>query len=1139
MAARRLLICAVALACAAWSPSGAQAGPSLVESVGRGVTVVRDDNGNWAADCSKDITHQVESAYTARKTLDLSAVPEALWARVRAVRISALFMVRDYSRVAGGASDGLDEAYQLVVNGHVHTYPTGGGPTPFAEGAPQAPEWFDHDIPPSELRRGPNEILIRKAPGAGAYDDYLYLCIDLTAHRGNSAVAFDGATWRTDALTVPGGSGEYMVRAYLVTDSTTVAAIWRPLATPALEDSAGIIAYAGPTVGVPADGSVRLEWDPAALDMREPLEVLLDGSESVEMLWLDGQGDPTGEPSRSGRLSLPAGRTLRPGGVLLRGMGSSGIRSVALRACRALRPPAPPIDLVPPIAAPYARPAPMAPSADVRRSGATLRGTDLEARFHATGGRLRLVSLRNRITGCEMLRAGAPPLFTVAVAGRRYSGSRDFRLLSISPYGAGVRAELALTEPPLRATLALRMEAEGLRLGLRLRPAGRASVSASVVFPHLEGLAASPNARDDRYFYPLGGGIMGGTPALIRAVYGDHQALYQVMDLHSPARGGGLYLRVDDTQGMHKTLALRKAVPGRPEVTCDRVATLTRDAFKGSNPLSATPGIGMAVEYAQRTRAPGSEFPISAAVLAAHAGDWHEAMEAYAAWAHRVWRFRPMASRLRSVQTMTPRGWSTDLLFKDGGYRNDLVDPPLPGVGRSMTDCLELMSWWDWSPTGPFGAPIDNLASKLTPEQVRACEPYIVQDPVTGARMWNNQPGDYAAYNDRFGGLPAFRQAVSRWQRAGALVTLYTDPFRFDGSCPLGRRLGDRWGVVGVDGKVTHVYDVLNPCHYLPEVRRWVADTMERVLRETGADGIRLDEYGHMGWACFSPAHRHTWAEPGVSQWNKAVAETTAEVRRRMDRIRSGLVLTTEHPGYDYLMRSIDGCITYDLTVQSTPLRRLECNLQRFYFPECKAYELDYTGRPASMAKKLWNGVASFATAWDRRQVLLLRRNEDALNSRDCRALIPAPSRGVYVNRFTAGAKTLYHVYNATGHTFAGPVLRLKPGPGEHVVDLLGQDEAAVDSSGAIRAALTRDGLACLARLPRMLSAIRHGERLRVTARGALRGDRLVLSGADGEELAGADLTRPSIVTEFSANGLARAVLLLRGGRLLDLLPVR
>ncbi|MCX6358568.1 MAG: DUF6259 domain-containing protein [Armatimonadetes bacterium] len=1137
MAARRLMVYAVALACAAWSLAGARAGPSLVETVGRGVTVVRDDNGAWAADCSKDITHQVEPAYTARKTLDLSAVPEALWARVRAVRISALFMVRDYSRVAGGTVDGLDEAYQVIVNGRVHTYPTSGGPTPFAEGAPQAPEWFDHDIPPSELRRGPNEVLIRKAPGRGGYDDYLYLCIDLTAHRGHSAVAFDGSSWRTDALTVPGGSGEYMVRAYLVTESGTVAATWRPHAAPALEDPDGIIGYAGPTVGAAADGSVRLEWNPAALDAREPVEVSFDGSADAEMLWLDGQGNPTGEASRGGRLALQAGGAPRPGGVLLRRLGQAGIRSVTLRACRALRPPPAPIDPCPPMAAPFAIPKPRPPSAVVGRSGATLLGSRLDARFEA-GGRLRLVSLRNRVTGTEMLRAGAPPLFTVMVDGRRYSGSGDFRLLSMCLDGAGLRAELALADPPLRAELTAHMEPEGLRLGLNLRPAGSADVAASVVFPHLEGLAASPDPRDDRYFYPLGGGIMAGTPSLVRAVYGDHQALYQVMDLHSPTRGGGLYLRVDDAQGMHKALTLRKAVAGLPEVNCDRVATLTREEFRGANPLSGAPGVGMAVEYSLRTRAPGAAFPTSPALLAAHPGDWHEAMEAYAAWAHRAWRFRPMGSRLRSVHTMTPRGWSTDQLFRDGAYRSDLVDPALPGVGRSMTDCLELMSWWDWSPLGPLGAPMDNLAARLTPEQVRACEPYLVRDPVTGARMWNNQPGDYAGYNDRFGGLPAFRRAVEGWKRQGALVTPYTDPFRFDEFCPLGRQVGDRWGVVGVDGKVTHVYDVLNPCHYVPEVRRWVADTMERVLRETGADGLRLDEYGHMGWACFSPAHRHTWAEPGVSQWNKAVAETTAEVRRRMDRIRPGLVLTTEHPGYDYLMRSIDGCITYDLTVQSTPLRPLECNLQRFYFPECKAYELDYTGRPASMAKKLWNGVASFATAWDRRHILYLRRNEDALNSRDCRALITAPSRGVAVNRFSAGSKTLFHIYNATGHTFAGPALDAPLASDRHLVDLQAQREVRPGPGGAVHLALPRDGVACLARLPRMLSVRRSGDRLVVTSAGARKGDRIALAGAEGEELAGAVLARPSGATEFAANGSARAVLLLRRGLLVDLLPL-
>ena len=119
--------------------------------------------------------------------------------------------------------------------------------------------------------------------------------------------------------------------------------------------------------------------------------------------------------------------------------------------------------------------------------------------------------------------------------------------------------------------------------------------------------------------------------------------------------------------------------------------------------------------------------------------------------------------------------------------------------------------------------------------------------------------------------------------------------------------------MVGVDGEKTKAYFVWNPCHDLPAVRTWVAETMGRVMRETGADGIRLDEYGHRGWACYDETHEHTYAEPGITQWQKAVSETTRMVHEAMDEVRPDLVLTTEHPGYDHLMQHLEGCITYDL----------------------------------------------------------------------------------------------------------------------------------------------------------------------------------------------------------------------------------
>ncbi|MCC6445594.1 MAG: hypothetical protein IT210_19325 [Armatimonadetes bacterium] len=318
------------------------------------------------------------------------------------------------------------------------------------------------------------------------------------------------------------------------------------------------------------------------------------------------------------------------------------------------------------------------------------------------------------------------------------------------------------------------------------------------------------------------------------------------------------------------------------------------------------------------------------------------------------------------------------------------------------------------------------------------CE--MVKDP--GRTMWNDQPGDYSGYNGRFGGLPAFRKAIRKYRHAGALVTLYTDPFRLNDNCPAGKAFGNLWGVIGADGKRTAAYEVRNPCHDNPDVRRWVART-----------------------------------EEGVSQWNKAVADAARQVRAAMDRIGPGLVLTTEYPGYDFLLQFLEGSITYDTTVQASPLRPLECNLQRFYFPECKPYELDYS--PLSPVKKFWNAEGSFGNAYLAPMYVILKENEDTYQGRRLEPLVPTQARYIYANRFSPGPspKTIYHFYNATGHTFEGPVPEIPLRPEEHLFDLLNLRECRL-RAGAVRIFLPRDEVVCLARLPKRLSAARSGDRL-------------------------------------------------------------
>lgn len=1146
------------LRCPAWAV------PSIYESVMEGVYVVRDDNGQWGGHLSNSITHQNSAPYLAKKVLDLSDVPVEVWHQTQAVRLSACIVVRDYSWHDNPPANGLDESFEIIVNGKAHRYPTNCGAPIYGEGKSiTEAQWFDFALPKEEFQRGVNEIVLHKAEG-NKNDDYLYLLIDNSVKRGNSYVAFDGKAWTQDRLTIPGGNGEYMVRLYLLTKDTRVNVDWRPGLPPRLDDPAKLILYSGAQRGeatveglrLPPGDSARVEWHSQSLDMLEPLKATVDGSAAMQIAWLDENDKPTGTAKGEGAvaLNLPANRALRPSGLLITaGNNPVVVRRVTLEAAMSYHPLPKKIDMCPPGPQFVAQPK-RAASRQMKGNTVILENASdgvnqgLRCEFE-TRGHVRLVSLYNHNTKCEMLLDPSKVyLFLVEVNGKRYAGSRDFHVTSVKPLSQnGFIADLALDDPPLKATLTVRMENEGLRMGMSLTNAGKEPIDFKLAFPHLSGLTASGKPAEDYYFFPWGGGIIADTPAVIRRGYGDHEALYQVMDLYSPKRCGGLYIRVDDREGWHKTLALRKHIPGTGEVDAQRTYVKTTDDYKWTNPFEAVEGTGFAYEYLRRTRKPGESFAPAEAVLASHWGDWQSAMKAYADWAHRVWKFRSYPSRLHSIHNMIADGWGQGILFKDGKYRTDIVEEPKPGIGRTRTDCIELMSWWDWSPLGPWSTPFDKLKDVLTSGEIKAWEPYFVKDPVTGQMMWNNQPGDYDGYNERFGGLPAFRKAIQTYKDMGALVTLYTDPFRLDDASKTGKAHGKEWGVVGSDGKLTTAYEVWNPCHDLADVRQWVADSMKRVMRETGADGIRLDEYGHAGWACFSDQHKHTYEERGVSQWLKATAETTRMVHAAMDEVKPGLVLTTEHPGYDYLMQYLDGCITYDMTVQACPLRPLEVNTQRFYFPECKAYELDHRGADLDSKKKFWNAVESFGRYYPSNMYSILNENEDVYQSRNCVPLVHTPGNAqyVYVNRFAGGGKTFYHLYNATGHTFEGTALSVGLQLGDHLFDMLNcQEVSLTEHKGEwkdVHLYLTRDDVACLVQLPKRLTVQREGNLLTVEIKPASPDSQLALFNLAGETLLTQDAKTGKNVMDLSklpADKKPACVKLLRGGSLVDVMEI-
>lgn len=1135
-----LTLCA-AIAIVASGIGTSLAGPSIAERLSDDVYVVRDDAGVWGG-LSTGMTHQRGPEYWAKKILDLTNVPEPFWQAATQARLSAYFCVRDYSSHDAPQINGLDEAFEIVVNGHVERVPTNSGVPVYVETLPaeRLLRWHDFAIPKDRLVRGRNEILFRMVPPEGKKpDDYLYLGIDNTVPGGNSWVRFSKKEpWRQDRITAPdGGKGEYMVRLYLLRGPTAVQASWLP-AKGRRDDPGKVLQYAGFHAG-----PGRMEWDTDDIDSLSPLALEIETGDArpLELTWLDSQGERMQPPIKTqgprAEVKLPAPLKSIPGGVQFD--ASAPIRRIALKAVRNYHPPTRRVDMAPHVQTPKGSAVHREPSCRIEGDKVFMANSILQCRFDHTARKLRLASLYSELAAAEIMRRpDDSSLFLVEVDGKRYAGSRDFACRDIAPLAGrqGFSATLFCEPISLEATLSVWVDGD-LHLGLTLTPKGKKPLEFKTAFPHLSGLAISDDPAADYYYFPWGGGIISDAPAVIRRGYGDHEAIYQMMDLFSPARGAGLAIWCTDDDGRHKVLALRKHVPGQAETNGDLARTPTEDEFKWTHSLPAVPGVGLTYEYLRRTRKPDERFAAKDVLLRAHPGDWHTAMRAYAEWCHGVWKFRPYPSRLTPATCMVARGWGQDVLFQDGKYRSDIIQP--------RTDCVELMSWWEWSPLGPWGTPIEQVEKRLGAPKSRMWQAYFTKDPVTGRMMFNNNPGDYDGYNQRWGGLPVLREAIRSYQRTGALVTLYTDPMRCDGNSRCGQQWGKLWGVVKPDGKHRDDYDAWRMCLDTAEYRQWTAQTMRRVMLDTGADGIRLDEHGHCGSACFSKLHQHTFAEWGTTEWQRATAESTRLVRRAMDEVAPRSVLTTEHPGYDYLLQFMEGCITYDVSVQGTPLRPLECNTQRFYFPECKAYELvsDPKRLDAKHHKRFWNAVGSFGSHYPAPMDRVLRENEEVFAGRDCEPLIPTLARFVYANRFREGQKTIYTLYNATGHTFAGPVLCLPLQSDEHLVDLLRGKEAdctAGKDGGTVSIFLDREDVTCLARLPRRLTARRNGDLVEVTCEKG-RAWQLQVCDRDGVPFVSrplADGAATLNLAEINARGRkANCLKLTDGARLADVVP--
>jgi len=427
-------------------------------------------------------------------------LPAGALAGAKSARLRLWMCLQDYSFNLGDRRpDGLDERFELLLNGHQHTFATADPRLPGRSDPQQtlAPAWVDFDVPVTELRLGENVVELAKLPDGGT-DDYVYPGIDNSRSHGTSATSQDGGqTWSTTRLNAIDASGEFMIRLVLADRDLSGTAVWRP---DQVSDPDGVLAF----VESPAGGL----WLEPRRDVLAPstaltVSIAYTGTAPAAE-WIDPAGRPlTSETvTAPGKLvcTLPAGRH-DLGALRVAAPAGGELTAATLTYELSTLEPEPVVDLNPRVAAPAGARTRLAPGVSLTPDQAELRCGAFRAVFR-TRPTLGLLSFTPaELAHNIVVRPARVALLRVKVGDQILTGAICRSSRSSSP-GRGSRSPGPLARPACGPRLERGSTATNCG-SVANSPTRRRAARFPRLVPSLGGLQLSASPADDSYLFPM------------------------------------------------------------------------------------------------------------------------------------------------------------------------------------------------------------------------------------------------------------------------------------------------------------------------------------------------------------------------------------------------------------------------------------------------------------------------------------------------------------------------------------------------------------------------------------------------------------------------------------------------------------
>lgn len=493
---------------------------------------------------------------------------------------------------------------------------------------------------------------------------------------------------------------------------------------------------------------------------------------------------------------------------------------------------------------------------------------------------------------------------------------------------------------------------------------------------NIETARVAVTGEDLWYFYPRLGVIHTNLDRNLRESQNGYFPT-QFMDVYDRSSGGGVYLMTRDTTGIYRHYVLSK---------------------RGDQ-------VRQSIEFREQNFDAGEARQFPPVYFGVHAAGWRPAWDRYRDWLamwmepmqprqewfRRVWNFRTSWLKYFKGDKWYDAETETYLTEERLARDTELFGP------------VDMNHFFDWRISQEYG-------------------------------RW----GDYGHYEE-FGGLDKFRGMVEDHHDEGVKVGLYMDVYLCSKKSEIGRAHGEKWAVQRQNGTYPGGYStpedpLWNMCQWHPGWQDYLSTRAAEVARETGCDGIYLDEGGtDLGnYWCWRDDHPHEVPACRPTGFLQLCRKTKS-------RLPDDVVLYTEHAPADIVIPYLDGGYITALGRSDADITPGYVHIHRFAFPDFKLLPITSAG---SLSHGIWdglryavfNGAAMYSLSWGheeeafaliRKAAAMLREHEDAFLTTRPEMFVQTLAADVYCNRFPGQRETVWTLWNGRFQQFDGEVLRV------------------------------------------------------------------------------------------------------------------